>query len=661
MNLLSVDGLTAKAGAELLFEGISFGIDEGDKIGLVGDNGCGKSTLLRLLIGSRQPDSGNVVANRNLRISYLEQNPAAEGTSTIRDYFYSGDSPLVNLILEYEENCRLLREGADERTHLRHEELTSEMERSGAWSYESDVRSILHQLRIFDLHMEMSALSGGMMKKVALARALIADSNLLILDEPTNHLDIDTVIWLENHLVKTRKSLLLVTHDRYFLERVTGRIYEIDNGALYIYDGSYSRYLEKKDEREALEKRIEERARGLLRRELEWLKRQPKARGGKAKARVDRIEAVRSRPRPEKSRDFEFHSDSARSGKKILEVRNIGKSFGGHNLFSGFTHSFKPDERIGIVGPNGSGKSTLLGILGGRLEPDSGGLSVGVNTRFGYFDQSGELLDPERRVLEFVRREAGENVRTRGGELISASLFLDQFGFGSRQQHQKIARLSGGERRRLQLVFVLLTGPNFLMLDEPTNDLDVRTLGVLEAFLDRFAGCLLVVSHDRFFMNRVVDSLLVLDGRGAIVKVPGDYERYLESSKEVEAAGDDATTSAVAGQRAAGRSAAGRIPAERSTSDRESKLKAPARKKTAAKKGDSGKLSYIAAREFRALEKEIAELESRRDRLKSEILAARGDYREQGTRGEEFNEVESLLEKKLERWLELAEESEGSR
>ena len=501
MNILSVDRIKKIAGARTLLADLSFGVAEGERVGLVGVNGAGKSTLLRLLTGDEEPDDGRIVTRNGLRVVFVRQAPDYDVSHSVREH------------------------------------LTGRLSGERAAAREGEIRAVLNELGVRDWDQPMGALSGGLVKKVSLAEELSREADLIFLDEPTNHLDIDAILWLERFLARTPAAAILVTHDRYFLERITDRIFEIDPPNLHQYTGSYSTYLEKRAEREEQARRAEANARNFLRRELEWLRRQPKARGTKSKARIDRIETVQNRDAHREEAGFAFQVQGARQGKRILEIKGIAKSYGGRELFAGFDYIFQARERIGIVGPNGSGKSTFLNILTGRLEPDTGEVKAGVNTRFGYFDQNSDAFGPagDRRVLEFIRREAGEHFDM-GDERWSAGRVLEYFRFDGRLQSSYIEKLSGGERRRLYLVFTLMSNPNFLVLDEPTHDLDVETLSLLEDFLDGFAGGVLTVSHDRYFMDRVADRLLVFgseDGAEAagVARFEGNYSRYLENRR----------------------------------------------------------------------------------------------------------------------------------
>ena len=675
MNLLSVDSITKSQGDKQLFEKISFGIDAGDRIGLVGVNGSGKSTLLGLVAGLDTPDAGRISMRRGLRIGLLRQIPPADLEHTIREHIFASESPLVRLIHDYEKACDAINDKTDGDHAAAHElldRLTAQMQNEDAFTYEAEIQSILRELGIVDLDRKMRQLSGGMLKKVALAQTLIDDADLLLLDEPTNHLDIDSILWLESHLANTKKAVFMVTHDRYFLENITDRIFELDPPDIYQYRGNYGTYLEKKAEREEQAARSEAKARNFLRTEVEWLRRMPKARGTKQKARIDRIHEVQNRKKLQTDPAFAFSVSGRRLGNKILEAKEITKSFqkttpgdnGRNLLFQHFTYFFKPGERIGIVGPNGAGKSSFLNVITGKLKPDSGEVLAGTNTRFGYFDQTSMDLPADRRVLEFIRKEAGETL-TLGDKKNEVSMpaakVLEYFRFDGRLQHAVIGKLSGGERRRLYLVFVLMQNPNFLILDEPTNDLDVQTLSLLEDFLQDYSGCLLVVSHDRYFMDRVVDQLFIFGGdttdtgqkpeeRTGIEIFPGSYTDYLdyrEAQKSEENTPETKTTNA---------------PSQMDSTDSSSASGSPpaANQSTTAAPGPTKKkrFSNKEKREFNDLEKEIAALEKEKSDLETALSADGGDFEQLAIQGERLNQVIGLIEQKFVRWNTLAESVE---
>ncbi len=591
MNILSIDRISKHIGDRSLFEDLTFGVGDTDRAGLIGPNGAGKTTLLRILAGADEPDSGRVARTAHLRIASLPQIPHFEPGLSIREALLSPVS-------------------------ASNERITDEMLRQ--------MILLLEELDILDLDQKISQLSGGMIKKIALAQTLALESDLLILDEPTNHLDAWTNLWLEDHLRSFKKAILLITHDRWFLENVTNRILELDSGKLFTYDGNYSYYLEKKAEREASEARTQAKAARFLKTELEWIRRQPKARGTKQKARIDRFEEVSAAQKKESGRGFNFDTASEESKNRILEVKNLAMSYEGRSLFSKFDYTFRSRERLGVIGPNGCGKSTFFNILMGLVEPEKGTIIKGLHTKFGYFDQHSRELDPASKVIEFVKRTAGEIATRPDGTMTEAARLLDYFGFSDRMQHGPIGRLSGGERRRLHLVLMLMTAPNFLILDEPTNDLDISTLVLLEEFLADFKGCVLVASHDRYFLDRVAASLLVYED-GNIRKYSGNASEYLEGVR-LE------------------REEKGRKPASHGSSS------APA----AAQKTAKRKLTPDEIKEYRELERQIDKLEKEKSDLESALANPEAGYEKLAELGRQHGELEQTLAGKWKRWEELA-------
>lgn len=525
--LVSVSKLSKTIGEKKLFTNLDFSISEGEKLAIVGINGSGKSTLLRAILGKEETDSGQIIKNNNLKIAILDQNPIFDPKETILDHIYKGDNKLVKTIRKYEDICERMSEG-EEGLDEEFTNASQEMDRLSAWDYEQQIKSILRELGVEKLERKMSELSGGMLKKVELAKSLIDESNLLILDEPTNHLDVKSILWLEDYLANLDKAILLITHDRYFLDRIVTKILELDRGNYFLYEGNYSVYLERKVEREETLQKQEDKIKQFLKQEVKWLKRQPKARTTKQKARIDRANELQSREKREIQKDLELSVAAKRQGKTILEIHNLKKSIGEKVLINDFTYTFKAKERLGIIGPNGIGKSTLLNLMAGRLTPDSGYLKPGLNTKVGYFDQTSSELPLERNVLEYIKDVAGEMIETESGEKISAAKMLERFLFDGKLQYTPIAKLSGGERRRLFLVQILMTGPNFLILDEPTNDLDIQTLSVLESFLDEFPGTVVIVSHDRYFLDRTAESLLIFRKEGKLDHFIGTFSSFLE-------------------------------------------------------------------------------------------------------------------------------------
>lgn len=621
MNLISLDTISKSVGDKTLFTDISFGIESGQKTALIGVNGCGKSTLLKILAGRMQPDSGTVAKNRECRINYLPQLPEYNPEQTILEHIMSADNSLVRLIMRYEELC-----ANPENTDAYHKEydgVMEEMNKLDAWQYEYEIKSILGELGINDTSLVLKTLSGGMLKKVSLAQALIDDGNLLIMDEPTNHLDIDTVEWLQAYLSKTNKSILMVTHDRYFLDSICNNIIEIDRGRIYTFAGGYSYYLEKKTELENSLMREEERIKSILRNELKWLKAGVKARTTKQKARKERIYDMQKREKLTTQKSIELEVAGKRLGNKILEIEDISKSYDGREIIRPFSYVFKHQERLGIVGPNGAGKSTFIRLITSEEESDTGEVRVGVNTTFAVFDQHSKALEPEKRIIDVVREEK-ETIHLPNGKTISAGQMLEKFLFPSGMQSTPVHKLSGGEKRRLHLVLILMQNPNFLILDEPTNDLDIKTLSVLEDFLEDFPGCLLVVSHDRCFMNRAAESLLVFDGEGGIEKFPGSYDDYLENKRDLEAA-----------------------------------EKIEAKPKETKQSKPKNKLTYMEKQEFESIEPEIERLEAEKA-SHEEVLAKGGsNYTELAEAQAKIDELETAILEKLERYEYLMEKQEG--
>ncbi|MGN0036849.1 MAG: ATP-binding cassette domain-containing protein [Bacteroidaceae bacterium] len=526
-NIMQAEGLTKRIGERVLFRDLSLGLDEGQRIGLIAKNGTGKSTLLRILAGREGYDEGRIAFRRGLRMGYLEQDPRFEPGQTVIEACFGADNPLAELVRDYE-RC-LATEG-----HPGLDDLIDRMEHAKAWDYEQKARQILTRLRIDRFDQPVGTLSGGQRKRVALAGVLIAEPDLLVMDEPTNHLDLDMTEWLEEYLRRTKASLLMVTHDRYFLDRVCSVIVELDEETLYTYKGNYAYYLEKRQERLDAAKAETDRARNLYRTELDWMRRMPQARGHKARYREEafyELERVAKRHRLET--DVALEVKAARIGSKIFEADRLCKRFGTTVVLDNFSYVFSRFEKMGIVGANGTGKSTFVKLLMGLEQPDSGTLDIGETVRFGYYSQDGLQFDEQMRVVDAVR-EVAEVVDLGDGRRLTAQQFLQHFLFTPEEQHGYIYKLSGGERRRLYLCTVLMRNPNFLVLDEPTNDLDIATLRVLEDYLASFKGCVIVVSHDRYFMDKVVDHLLVFGGQGDIRDFPGNYSDYRDWKEERE-------------------------------------------------------------------------------------------------------------------------------
>ena len=618
----------------MVFSGISLVINQGDKVSLVARNGEGKTTLLNILSGKDTADSGTVTSRRGLSVGYLEQEPELNNDLTVLEQVFFSSGEVVRTIREYEEAVTSGDQGQIER-------LTSQMDALQAWDQETKAKQILTELNITEFDKVTGQLSGGQRKRVALAKVLIDEPELLILDEPTNHLDLDMTEWLENYLGRSGMTLLMVTHDRYFLDRVCSRIIELDSSNIYSYQGNYSYYIEKRAERLENMQAETDKARNLLRRELEWMRSTPKARTGKSKSRKDAFYELKEKASgQQEAGTVKIKAGTRRLGNKIIELRHIGKKFGNEAVIADFSYTFSRFEKVGIIGRNGTGKSTFLNIVTGSVKPGKGSVDRGQTVRFGYFRQEGISFDENQRVIEAVR-DIAEVVKMSDGSSLSAQQFLNHFLFPPQRQHDYIRKLSGGEKRRLYLVTVLMRNPNFLVLDEPTNDLDIETLNVLEDYLATAGICLLVVSHDRFFLDKISDHIFVFEGNGVISDFPGNYTQYRNYLKDhlKEKAGDSA------GKGVSGKSASG--PPLRD----KKKTKEP---KPAAKK----KLGFKEKRELEQLEKEIEKLEKE----KAEIEEALAGGNLQGDKLQEFSSryavVDAELEAKSDRWLELGESEE---
>ncbi len=533
MNILSAEKISKSYSEKILFQDISIGISEGEKIGLIGINGTGKSTLLKILAGVEQPDNGKIIIGSSVKIEYLPQNPRFDNEATVLQQVFKGSSPVMKLLRDYESALHKCNERpGDIQLEKKLLVLTQSMDSKGAWVFESEVKTILTKLGVLDFEANVGTLSGGQRKRIAMASALISPADLLILDEPTNHIDNDTVDWLEKYLGNRKGALLMVTHDRYFLERSVNKIIELDNGRLYSYQANYTKYLEMKAEREELEQSSERKRQGLIRKELEWIKKGAKARSTKQKARIDRFEKLQEEQTPTVYGNVEIKVGSARLGKKTIALEHIKKSFSKVDVINDFSCSFLRDDRIGIIGPNGCGKSTLLRIIAGKLKPDSGMVETGDTIKIGLFSQESEEMDGNLRVIDYIREEA-EFITTDDGS-ISASQMLERFLFPPSVQWTPVAKLSGGEKRRLYLLRILMGAPNILLMDEPTNDLDIQTLTILESYLDEFPGIVIVVSHDRYFLDRVTDKIFSFEGNGVVKQFEGNYSYYHEIIQQMQ-------------------------------------------------------------------------------------------------------------------------------
>jgi ATP-binding cassette subfamily F protein uup len=627
MIILSLESIVKQFADRPLLDDITLGVEAGERIGVVGVNGSGKTTLLRIAAGVEPPDDGRASRARDLRLAYLPQNPTLDGDLTVIEQVFRGDTPEMRLLRAYDQAAAALAHSpGDESLQQRAAELVAEVDAADAWGIENDARTILSRLGIAELaDRRIAELSGGQRKRVAMAAALIAPADLLILDEPTNQIDVETVAWLEDYLARSAAALLLVTHDRYLLDRVAGRIVEIDAGRLYSYPGSYGRFLELKAERAAQQASDEARRQTVLKKELAWLRRGARARTTKQQARIDRIDELQAAAPDAARGELELSSMARRLGKRVIELKHVGKSYGDQRLIRDLSLSIAPRDRLGIIGPNGSGKTTLLNLIAGRIAPDSGAIDIGATVHIAYYDQESAGLDESLRVIDYVR-EGAELVRTSSGALVGAAQMLERFLFPAAAHYTPIARLSGGERRRLYLLRTLMAAPNVLLLDEPTNDLDIQTLGVLEDYLDDFEGALIVVSHDRYFLDRTAEHLLAFEGDGRVVEIPGSYSYYAQQQLKVERSNVQPANVQPAGAQ-------------------------PARPR---------KLTFKEQRELNDLEGRIAALEAEQGQLSDRVNTAGDDYQELLRLTAELERVGAELEAAVERWAELAEIAEGS-
>ncbi|HKK44711.1 MAG TPA: ABC-F family ATP-binding cassette domain-containing protein [Balneolaceae bacterium] len=625
MTYLSTENLSKNYGIKVLFEGLSFGISKGDKTALIAENGTGKSTLLQILAGKETPDEGKVMVQNGIRIGFLEQDPRLDDSLSIRSYILQSNNRMVQVIQRYELAAQQQAENFNENTQQAFEEASAAMDAANAWDYEQRMEQILGKLNIHDLDQSIATLSGGQRKRVALAFVLLDDPDMLILDEPTNHLDVAMIEWLEDYLKKTNKTLLMVTHDRYFLERVCDHIIELEGGQLYHHAGNYQYFLQKRAERRQIERKRLYKANQLYKKELEWMRRSPKARTSKSKSRIDDFKALEDEINPgQEDPELRLQMDMQRMGGKILELLNVSKSYGDETILDSFYYEFEKGERIGIIGENGAGKSTFLKILTGEESIDSGKIRTGETIAFGHYRQEGLDFDENQRVIDIIE-DVAKIVELSNGKKISASRFLEHFMFTPEMQYTPVEKLSGGEKRRLSLMMVLLENPNFLILDEPTNDLDLLTLNKLEEFLLGFEGCLIIVSHDRFFMDKLVEHYFAFEGDGLIEDHHGTYEEYLELRKK--------------------RDAQAALREENNKSENQ-------RRKS--RHEDQG-LSYNERREYRNLEQKIEELESKKQALETQLNSGELDHEELQKKSQEYAELEELIETHTERWFELAE------
>lgn len=620
MNYLTVENISKSFGELELFSNLSFSIHKDDKIAFVAKNGSGKTSILNILSGDDSPDSGQIVKRNGLRISFLSQSPQFDPKITINDTIFSSDSPQLKIIENYE---KALQNPEDT---VAYQKAFEQMDIHNAWEFELQFKQILSQLKLDDLNQQIGNMSGGQIKRLALAQALISNPDLLVLDEPTNHLDLEMIEWLEQYFAKAQFTLFMVTHDRYFLERVCNEIIELDHGKLYTYKGNYSYYLENKQTRIAQEQVETGKAKQLFKKELEWMRRQPKARTTKSKSRIDDFSDIKKRAHQRrKEHKIQLEINMERLGSKIVELHKVSKAFENKVILDSFDYVFKRGERIGIIGKNGTGKSTFLNMLTKTIQPDAGKIIIGDTVKFGYYTQGGINIKPQQKVIDVIK-EFGEFIPLAKGRQISAKQLLERFLFDGKKQHDYVEKLSGGEQKRLYLCTVLIQNPNFLILDEPTNDLDIVTLNILEEFLLDFPGCLLVVSHDRYFMDKIVDHLFVFNGNGAVQDFPGNYSDYrdYESSKPSEAKIEETYDKA---------------------EEKDDKNKAH-------------KLSYNEQKEYKNLESKIRSLELDKKALEERFNDVSLTQDQINDLSQELQIIIDTIENKEMRWFELAEKFE---
>jgi ABC transport system ATP-binding/permease protein len=627
MNYLSVENISKTLSDKILFLNLNFGLSKGEKVALIARNGAGKSSLLRILAGKDTPDTGNIVLRNSIKVGYLEQHPDFSQPVSIQHYIENSHSEIFTLLREYQKALDAQSEYYTDETHKAFEVVSRRMDHHHAWDYERKMKELLDRFNIIDLTQNIETLSGGQKKRLALALVLLDEPDILLLDEPTNHLDIEMIEWLEKQLGQSNITLLVVTHDRYFLDSVCDRIIELDQGKLFQYKGNYEFFLTKKEERETIEKTETDKARQLMKKELEWLRRMPKARTTKSKARIDAFQDISEKAAGNKvQKGLNLEIKMSRVGGKILEVEKVTKKFGEKVILQQFDYIFKKGERIGIIGKNGTGKTTFVNLLTGLVQPDSGQLMKGDTTVFGYYTQEGLKVDETKRVIDVVK-EIAEVITTADGSVLPVSVFLHHFLFTNEMQYTLVSKLSGGEKRRLHLLTVLVKNPNFLILDEPTNDLDIETLNKLEEFLSDFGGCLILVSHDRYFLDKLVDHLFIFNGEGNVVDYYGMYTNYkLEGEARLK---EDNKKKEIA---------------RRAT--KEMITETVQKEKT--------KLTYKERLELENLEQEIEKLESQKMLLEKELNSGTLNYEKLESVSNQIAGLIELLDQKTGRWLELA-------
>ena len=615
MNYASIENISKSFGERIIFQDLSFGINEGQKIGLIAKNGTGKTSLLKILSGEDQPDQGEVNYRKSIKTAFLPQEPNLNPNLSIEETIFASDNEVLKIINQYK---KALKNPEDTESMQKAFDL---MEAKQAWDFETTYKQILFQLKLDDLEKQVKYLSGGQKKRLALATVLLDKPDLLILDEPTNHLDLEMIEWLESFFKKENFTLFMVTHDRYFLERVCNEIIELEDGQLYNYKGNYSYYLDKKEARIEVEKTNTDKAKQLYKKELDWMRRQPKARTTKSKSRIDDFSEIKAKAsKRRKDHVVQLEINMERMGNKVVELHNISKSYEEKELFNKFSYNFQPGERLGIIGKNGTGKSTFLNTLTGAIKPDSGKIVIGETIKFGYYTQKGIQAKENQKVIEVIR-EFGDYIPLKKGRQISAQQLLERFLFDRKKQYDYVEKLSGGERKRLYLCTVLIQNPNFLILDEPTNDLDIVTLNVLENFLLDFPGCLIVVSHDRYFMDKIVDHLFVFRGEGVIEDFPGNYSDYRVYEESA--------------------------PKETASSEKESKPKNDWKTSNEEKK-----LTYNEQKEYKKLERDISKLEKEKEKLQQEFLKELTEE-EIKDKSIALQKLEDSIEEKTERWFDL--------
>ena len=632
MNLLSTESLSKAYGEKKLFDKIAFGIDDSDKIGLIGINGTGKTSFLKVIAGIDEADAGSFIKSSNLKIEYLAQNPDFDFEITILEQVFEGSSPLMVLLREYENvSSSLEKNPSDTKLQMRLMELNAKMDLNEAWQIEREAKTVLMKLGIMEFDKKIGELSGGQRKRVAMAGALIRPCDLLILDEPTNHIDNETITYLEDYLSNRKGALLMVTHDRYFLDRVVNKIWELDEGKLYAYQGAYTKFLELKAQREADDKRIQEKKQSLYKSELAWMRKGVEARRTKQKARKDRFKILETEIDKSSDEKLDISVAGKRLGRKIIEINDISKSFGDKVVLKNFTYTVLKGDRIGIVGNNGEGKSSLLNAIARKLDLDSGTIEIGETIKIGYYSQENIDMDTSLRVIEYIKDKA-EYIETSDGTKITSAMMLEKFLFTGDMQWSFISKLSGGERRRLYLLSVLMEGPNVLLLDEPTNDLDIQTLAILEDYIDEFNGPVITVSHDRYFLDKIADKIFAFEGDGNIEISFGDYTDYSEKKKQTI---EDTTSETV----------------KASLKDKDKSSEAKPKAKT--------KFSYKEQQEFDTIDEKIEQTETKLAQIKIDMEKNAADFVKLAELTKEEERLNSLLEELMERWAylnELAEE-----